>query len=230
MKKFKKVMAMSCAAIMAVSAMSVSAFAMDTTVDLATLNYETASAEMQDRILEARVNEVFYGDQAWCIDGQMGVKNADGEFEAFPEFSDVFPGWDFDEISAKYDEMTTSAGIFAGTVDQDISVTSISKYYWSSAINLPNPVDEEETAPFTTFNSNSDAYIAGYAATLPTGSTINFGVKKGTVTVGYYPYCSKLDTWYVVNDAGQNYSVRASTYSNPCQAFVYVYACSSLND
>lgn len=65
---------------------------------LAYSDIEKASPTQKEAILEAR-RQIVYGDQAWTVDGAMRIIKGDGTVITPPEFSDLFPGWDLDEIS-----------------------------------------------------------------------------------------------------------------------------------
>lgn len=73
--------------------------------DIAYLDVDTASPEMQEKILEAR-KEIIYNTE-WVADGHIGyIQNMEtGEIiREVPEFSEVFPGWDIpiiDEVALR---------------------------------------------------------------------------------------------------------------------------------
>lgn len=58
------------------------------------MDLETASPEMQEKILKAREEIIF--SQSWAADGCLGflVDLKTGEMTQLPSFSELFPGWD----------------------------------------------------------------------------------------------------------------------------------------
>lgn len=234
MKNFKKVMAMGLATMAALSAMSMSAMAAETNnisaeTSVAYMNYDAAPESMKEAILDARVDAVFAGNQSWTIDGQVGYVDEDGNYVAFPEFSDVFPGWDYDAINARYQELTPDASYIASEYDNQIAPMSISRTYFNNNVSFKKPSDSQSSTPFTTFNSNSDKYLKCYAQTMP-GTSVNFGVTKNGTEVGYANFLAVGQPICVTNDSGQTYAFRGSTYSTTGNGRVVVYACSNAND
>lgn len=71
--------------------------------EIAYLDLETASEEMQEEILEARELIIFNND--WVADGFTAfVTDAEGVSTELPHFSELFPGWDLpvdDSITEK---------------------------------------------------------------------------------------------------------------------------------
>lgn len=61
--------------------------------EIAYMDVNSASAEMQERILEAR--EVIIESESWVAEGwNATITHADGTVEEVPTFSELFPGWD----------------------------------------------------------------------------------------------------------------------------------------
>lgn len=61
--------------------------------EIAYMDVSSASAEMQERILEAR--ETIIESKSWVADGwTTTITHADGTVENVPTFSECFPGWD----------------------------------------------------------------------------------------------------------------------------------------
>lgn len=61
--------------------------------EVAYMDVNSASAEMQERILEAR--EVIIESKSWVADGwNATITHADGTVEDIPTFAELFPGWD----------------------------------------------------------------------------------------------------------------------------------------
>lgn len=59
------------------------------------LDFDSASPEMQEKILAAR-KVIIYSADGWCADDtQMIIIRADGTIEEVPKFSELFPSdWD----------------------------------------------------------------------------------------------------------------------------------------
>lgn len=143
MKNFKKAMAMGLATMAAVSATSMSVMAAETNnisaeTSVAYMNYDAAPESMKEAILDARVDAVFAGNQSWTIDGQVGYVDEDGNYVAFPEFSDAFPGWDYDAINARYQELTPDTSYIASESDNQIAPMSISRTYFNNNVSFKN--------------------------------------------------------------------------------------------
>lgn len=204
----------------------------DLDYDYAHLEYEKIrDSKLKDLILKDRVEEVFYGNKSWSVDGMCEIENENGEWVALPKFSEVFPGWDFDVINDKYNEMIGASEVDVTKLNESaISPASISQYWFSGTTYLRNPTSGVNTDPFVSRVSNSSPYIKGYAATLPTGSKVNFGISKNGVNLDHVSQLNVGQKWRIANDPGQLYSVRASTYDNPGEAYVCVYTCTDAND
>ena len=66
---------------------------------IAYMDVDSASAEMQDRILAAR--EIIIESKSWIADGfEAVIKNEDGTSTKVPHFSELFPGWDIPTIDS----------------------------------------------------------------------------------------------------------------------------------
>lgn len=64
------------------------------------LDVEKATPAMKEKILEARDVIIFNTD--WVADGhQAYYEDAEGNIEALPPFSEVFPGWDVPTVDAE---------------------------------------------------------------------------------------------------------------------------------
>ena len=75
------------------------------------LDYDSASEELKERILEARSIIIFNSN--WVADGYSGcIQNVEtGEIiETLPSFSELFPGWDMPEYNYT-DEQITEDGL-----------------------------------------------------------------------------------------------------------------------
>lgn len=75
--------------------------------EYAYLDYDSASPEMQEKILEARNTIIFSSD--WVADGYSGcIQNVEtGEtVKTLPTFSELFPGWDMPTTDITNDNVT----------------------------------------------------------------------------------------------------------------------------
>lgn len=67
--------------------------------EIAYLDLENADEEMKDRILKAR--EIIIFSSSWVRDGEEAYLSRDGKLEKLPEFSELFPGWDYPAAPVK---------------------------------------------------------------------------------------------------------------------------------
>jgi len=81
--------------------------------EIAYMDVETASAEMQERILEAR--ETIINSENWVADDfEATLVREDGTTTNLPQFSELFPGWDIPvDESAVAVRSRTAAEYFA---------------------------------------------------------------------------------------------------------------------
>ncbi|MBQ7460144.1 MAG: hypothetical protein IJS72_02115 [Oscillospiraceae bacterium] len=61
--------------------------------ETAYLDLANADEEMKDRILKAR--EIIIFSSSWVKDGEEAYVSHNGKLEKLPEFSELFPGWDY---------------------------------------------------------------------------------------------------------------------------------------
>lgn len=182
------------------------------------LDYDAASDEIRDMILEARCNIVYSPKARWTVDGQIALKNADGTTTALPEFSDVYPDdWNLDDITAKYIE---NASYLEEPAD---AVSAARSAGFADMVTVPKHTEGLQAPIFYTF-TGSGSTVRAYAATMPSGYTINFGVKNLDTNkdIGWIGNLDKYQSikWETVN--GVRYGVRCSTYNNMYSAYVVV--------
>ena len=179
------------------------------------LDYDAASNEVKDMILEARSNIVYSSEARWTIDGQVALTDADGTVTKIPEFSEVYPAdWNLDDITAKYMEkisLTTnviSAARSAGFADM---------------VTVPKQNAASQAPIFYSF-TGSGSKVAAYAATMPTGYTINFGIKNLDTNkdVGWIGNLEKYQAIVSTTTNGVRYGVRCSTYNEMYSAYIIV--------
>ena len=83
---------------------------------IAYLDYDSATPEVQQQILQARC-EIVYGDQPWVAEGYSLTRtNTDGTIEQAPQFYDVFPSdWDLQQISEFHNVNDTQLDLLENT-------------------------------------------------------------------------------------------------------------------
>lgn len=210
MKKSKKLLSL-LLAISMLLAMSVSAFATEAPAALDTaqvnayayMDIDQAPAELKDTILECR-RAIVYGNQSWTVNGAASIVNEDGSIVEVPEFSDLFPGWDLDEIS------NHEPGLFVAPSTAVRSTTS--NINFADNVDLVPPSQMENTSPFYHFNGNGNK-VYTKALTLPGDMT--------AYNVGYTNEDTGKDLGWLTLRLGQKstltaqnnvrYNVRASS-------------------
>ena len=213
---------MGCAAVMAISAMSMSAFAADNlsvNADVvrtnaneidqyyAYMDYDSANETVKPLIIQARKNIVF-GDYAWTVNGQISDVNEDGSETVLPEFSDLFPGWDLSIISEEND------------IDTPFALSNLIEF--NSNVNVPAQGDSY-SEPFYSFVGNGNKVYV-WADTLETGHQINFGFKCINTGdyLGYKPSCRARTSSSITATNGYSYQVRCSSKQGNCEAYICV--------
>lgn len=211
MKHIKRLSALLLAVCMAAS-LSVSAFAAaaPTVEDLAYLDLENATPELQDQILAARC-ELVYGDQAWTVNGTAYRILPNGSKEVIPEFSTLFPDWDVSKITTyaqtKWDRnQLRTVGIYR-------SASRSSSIGYDGVVNLPIASSVNLGYNFYSFTGDGSTVYA-YAKTLP-GDKYNIAI---------YDEDLKSDVCYIPNTipgrdygcifdsvSGHRYDCRASS-------------------
>lgn len=164
MKKSKKFLSI-LLAIGMILAMAVPAFAIYVPATLnaaqieayAYMDISQAPAEMVDLILDCR-RAIVYGNQSWTVDGAVWIENADGSVIEVPEFSDLFPGWDLDEIASREPGLFVAPSVAPHSTNSNI--------YFAENIDLVPPSQMENTVPFYHFNGNGEK-VYTKALTLP---------------------------------------------------------------
>ena len=213
MKKLKKIMTMGLAAMMAMSVTSIGVFAenkmmVDDSI-YAYMDYNSASDEMKELILDSRSSIVYSSDVMWTVDGQVGILNDDGTTTILPEFNEVFPSdWNLDDITAKYEEkLATSTMRAAG---------------FSGMVNVPAQSDNYSSEFYQFTGSGADVYA--WAETLPTNYTINFGFRNADTNrdIGWAGNLPVGRACSISTVSGVRYAVRCSSSSGNCNAWVCV--------
>ena len=220
--RIKNTIALDLAALAAVSALSISAFA-ETNADVcnvtaemiystadtsdryyAYMEYNEADSATKELILQARKNIVF-GYYAWTVNGQMSTTDENGNKIELPEFDELFPGWNLSDLTTYYETEDTLS----------IASNSIN---CNKAWNVPTKTDSY-SAKFYSFTGNGNE-VYTWASTLTTGYQINFGFKNTDTEeyVGYYPECEKMQAAHITAGNGVGYEIRCSSKQGACEA------------
>lgn len=106
------------------------------------MDLETASPEIQERILKAREAIIF--SQSWAADGCLGflVDLETGEMTQLPSFSELFPGWDL-PVDDPDEEMEKTISI-PDYIDPTAGV-EVPEYTQEDLEGLPPPPAVEES-------------------------------------------------------------------------------------
>lgn len=181
------------------------------------LDYDSASDELKDKILTARCGIVYSNNARWTVNGQASILNADGTTTELPEFSSIYPSdWNLADISAKYQELTSAA------VTAAAPASLMNGAAFSGMVTVPLNA-ATQASPFYYF-TGSGSRVRAYAATLPTGYTINLGIKNmnTNLDVGWAGNLTRYQALTSPTTNGTSYSVRCSSYSGSYSAFLYV--------
>lgn len=150
------------------------------TEQIAYLDIDWATPDVQEAILEAR-DEIIHGDQAWTVDGAISMFNPEtGETEKLPEFSELFPGWDVPavEVSASraalQERLLAAGAARTDFIDEnyDVFLTLGSSYAASKSFA-------------TVVGSGYD--LACYGFTGPVNGRFNLGFSTGGKELGWVP-------------------------------------------
>lgn len=206
MKKSKKFLSILYAAcmILAVSAPAFAAEATDSNPkSLAYMDIMGTTPEMYADIITAR-REIIYGNQSWSADGTVvEIIHADGTVELVPQFSDVFPGWDLNEITQPVPDLY-DYGPFTARATIHYQVANITLSYPSAGVT---------TEPFLKFNGNGSKVYAK-ALLLPEGMTkysIGFNNEDTGAEISYLANMELGDKTSLQTEDGVRYGVRASS-------------------
>lgn len=187
--------------------------------DIAYLDVDTASPEMQEKILEAR-KEIIYNTE-WVADGHIGyIQNMEtGEIiREVPKFSEVFPGWDIPII----DEVAPAENpVVPLSLDSWIRLFS-DRWYLDSASTTEN-ADPFAILKIDPYDDGTS--VRSGATTLSSSETCNVGISNyytgESYGVGMYLTEGEAFVTYVGSDSPM-VAVRASTSSTPGWATMVV--------
>ena len=189
---------------------------------IAYMDVDSASAEMQDRILAAR--EIIIESKSWIADGfEAVIKNEDGTSTKVPHFSELFPGWDIPTIDSN---APMSASVAPQVANADVpSGWGSTTVYVNRASSTTNaqPFIYLPNWQFPTFNEEMDVKVVH----LETSTSCNLGFNNVTlgISAGHFVDLTEGQTVGVLAVPGTNYqmAVRASTYVTPGNVtFAYI--------
>lgn len=174
---------------------------------VAYMDLDSASAEMQAQILEAR--ETVINSKSWIADGYEGyIINPDGTKTPLPKFSELFPGWDLPvEKSDGATVCSNSAVLSSPDWRGEMSHTGVRLRHPSSS----------NTAPFYTYRFIIDNYLQTKVTSLSAGTTsCNLGYSVNGVSIARAVEQAVNGGISVWTTPGEDYmtdiQVRASTY------------------
>ena len=180
-------------------------------VELAYMDTKSTTNTMKAKILEARKEIIF--SHSWAVDEQCRLIHPDGSTEALPKFSELFPGWDVPKTN---DELSSSPYL-----KESMSSTKAPAIY-DKTIFLWNPPTTVNTAPFTSFRG-VDRVVAAKATALGLGTyTYNIGVVKNGQSMANALSIQAGSGLSFAAPSSAYFQVRASTYSAPGSAKMYV--------
>lgn len=173
------------------------------TEQIAYLDIDRATPEVQKAILEAR-NEIIFGDQGWTVDGAVKIFNIkEGTVRELPEFSELFPGWDVPEASS-CPIAKSAEGVMRNTADGEC---------FNYAKNVSLKVANSYAAAPDFFDFNGVGHEVGaYASSGPRDFMYNIGFSNTSSgeSLGWAPYLVKGEGAKIETDTVCHYGVRAS--------------------
>lgn len=195
------------------------------------LDLDSASPELQEKILDAR-NTIIYS-QDWVADGFTGYIGdvRTGEIlKELPTFSSLFPDWDLpilDTATESENENTIDLSplpsepevVPLADLDSWLRLGSFSTYL--------NAASSSNADPFVSFTMNPYSMgtsVRAYATALTSSQTCNIGFSDPSTSVSYgsgtylspYQYVSLHGLYYT------DIAVRASTFSTPGWATIAI--------
>lgn len=209
-----------------------SSAALEKASQYAYLDLESATPDMQEKILDARNTIIFSKD--WVADGYEGYVEdvTTGEvIETLPTFSSLFPGWDLpvDKMTPVSAQAGTPDWMTAPFSPAPLSVKSASDWLrlGSTGYYIPAASNSHDAAPFVTFTVDMfdmGTSIRSYATYLRSSADYNLGYKNAStgVSLGYKNHLKANQAFAINNVGGMNLAIRASTYSTPGYATMAV--------
>lgn len=173
------------------------------------INTRGISNEMKMLILDARSKVI--QTKSWTVNGFLKMKNEDGELVALPEFEDVFPEWDLEEID-NYLKYVLDNG------EDDYIVKS--SYDFDGEAYVPYVRDKYYGNEFYEFTPDRDDFEA-WAEYIP-GETYNIGFRN-TYTDESYGVATRIK-------AGRRYSLFAKPIPRSERDHIFSVRCSTYDE
>ena len=173
--------------------------------EIAYMDVETASAEMQERILAAR--ETIIDSKSWVADGfEVTVTRADGPVTKIPQFSKLFPGWDIPAGESTATARSRTADEYFAPYRGDVYATL---YSASSSVNA------DPTAIFYDVAEELDVWVSELYVS--TSCNLGFTNMITHQSVAHLVDMRQHDKLGVLAVSGNivPLGMRASTYSTP---------------
>jgi len=185
--------------------------------EIAYLDINAASQEMQKEILDAR-NILAYTKE-WVADGCTGwVEDINtGEIIRYlPSYSEVFPGWD---LPVGYPDTQTDSYTSDSLISQPSPQLNEWRNIGSHSTYLEAASDEDAADPFVVVLNRQYTFrfLRVYASELTSSKTCNIGFTDGTnlKSLGYATYLAPNEAFSAFVGGVPDILVRASTYSIP---------------
>lgn len=179
--------------------------------EVAYMDVNSASAEMQERILEAR--EVIIESKSWVADGwNATITHADGTVEEVPTFAELFPGWDMPVCESENAMRSSNVIAFDSPVSQVVSV------------KLPKASSATNTPAAFAINGIENA-LEVYVRELTTSTSCNLGFTNTDLNISVAHLVNMVVGDHLAVEAvpeeTANIEVRASTYVTPGSAKLF---------
>lgn len=182
--------------------------------EIAYMDVESASVEMQERILQAR--ETIIESKSWVADGyEATLTRKDGTVTKIPHFSELFPGWDIPASESTAVMSPRAVPELRSPVSQNIIVDL-------------NRASSTMNAPASFVVSNIENTLEVYVNDLITSTSCNLGFTNTdlNLSVAHMVDMRVGDHLGVDSVPGTltRIAVRASTYVTPGRAELGCYA------
>ena len=166
------------------------------------MDYDTATPEVRELILDARYRVIFSNDVAWTVDGQVGIIHPDGTRETLPEFSDLFPDWDLDKI-------TERAGHNFSNLDLVEDAASARSLFFNQNRSLPRENPNQQAPVFHEFQGQGRE-ISVTPMSSSSGSRVNIGFSNSFGNVGWASNLAIGQPTFLMELQGIDYGIRGS--------------------
>ena len=182
------------------------------------MDLETAPAQMQQTILDARDTIIF--NQSWTVYGGY-ITHADGKIERVPTFYEIFPeDWDIPTFDVNTDMASDSI-----ISQENASVQSSTEGWLYSNLYFQAPPSSGNSPAVGNFYHNGN-WVDVEVRSLSSSRNCNVGVTNNSTgaSVGYGNYLVVGDILhcYTSQYLSLNVGIRYSTYSTPGYGSLYV--------